>query len=112
MELVVEHRGSALLLRPCGRLDAVTAPVFEKRALEAVGQGAPRLVIDLAGLEYVSSAGLRSFLVLSKKVQAGGGAVALCSLDGLVAEVFRISGFLTLFPVGATPEEALALVGG
>ena len=111
MELVTEDKGSALLLRPCGRLDASTAPEFEKHALEAISQGATRFVVDLSSLDYVSSAGLRSLLVLAKRVKAGGGALAVCGLGGMVEEVFQISGFHKLFPVAATAAEALVLVG-
>ena len=70
--------------------------------------GDKRLVVDLAGLEYISSAGLRSILASAKKLKAQGGDLAFCALSGIVAEVFAVSGFAKLLPVFATRAEAVA----
>lgn len=67
--------------------------------------------MDLSGVEYISSAGLRSLLVLGKRIKAKGGTLLLVGLQGMVKEVFDISGFAALFPVHASHEEALEAIG-
>ena len=95
------------LLTCSGRMDAVSAPRFEAACTEQLEQGRTNLVADLSGLEYISSAGLRSILASGKKLKASGGSLAFCGLSGMVDEVFRVSGFLKLFRVHASAAEAL-----
>ena len=95
------------LLTCSGRMDAVSAPRFEAACAELLEQGHTTLVADLSGLEYISSAGLRSILAAGKKLKAAGGSLAFCGLTGMVDEVFRVSGFLKLFRIHASAAEAL-----
>ncbi|MBA3009405.1 MAG: STAS domain-containing protein [Proteobacteria bacterium] len=81
-----------------GRLDAVTAPELEQRLSEIIEDGNLNLVLDLTGLEYVSSAGLRIFLVATKKVKALKGEFCLAGLSGNIKEVIEISGFPSIMP--------------
>ncbi len=90
-----------------GRLDAMTAPDFEKESLAWVEGGDRKILLDLADLEYISSAGLRAILALAKRARASGGAVTVCSMKGMVAEVFAISGFDAFLPVAADREGGL-----
>ena len=66
-----------------------------------IGDGAPRLAVDLSKLEYISSAGLRVLLVVAKKVQQAKGKVVLFGLAPNVREVFSISGFDQIFSIRA-----------
>lgn len=95
------------LLTCTGRMDAVSAPRFETACMELLAQGHASQVVDLGGLEYISSAGLRSILTSVKKLKASGGGLAFCGLSGMVDEVFRVSGFLKLFRIHASAAEAL-----
>jgi anti-anti-sigma factor len=79
-----------------GRLDSNTAPEFDKKIAEVPGA---RIVLDLASLEYISSAGLRSVLGALKRANAAGGKLALAAPIPSVVEVFEISGFITLITV-------------
>nr|WP_294525152.1 STAS domain-containing protein [uncultured Rhodopila sp.] len=96
------------ILMPAGRLDTAAAPAFEREMIAATAAGGSRLLIDLANLAYVSSAGLRVFLVAAKRLRAEGGRIALCGLQPQVAEVFDISGFAAIVPVYADRQAALA----
>lgn len=102
---------SAVVATLNGRMDAVTAPEFDAWFNERIQAGEHRLVIDMAGLDYISSAGLRSLLAAARRIKAVSGAIALCGLTGTVAEVFSISGFMTVFTVTVTAEEALSAMG-
>jgi anti-anti-sigma factor len=94
-----------------GRLDAVTAAAAEADINKTIEAGAANLVLNLSGLEYISSAGLRVLLVTAKKLSRQNGKIVLCSLRDVVREVFEISGFLSIFPVAANEEEAAKSFG-
>lgn len=108
MEFQKSKEGAALVLTVTGRLDTLTAPQFETECSACADAGDTRIVVDLSGLEYISSAGLRSILSSAKKLKALGGSLSFCGLSGIVAEVFTMSGFIKLLPVFATRQEALA----
>ena len=90
-----------------GRLDAVTSATAEATINVAIEAGASHLILNLAGLDYVSSAGLRILLVTAKKLSRQNGKIVLCGLQDTVKEVFTISGFLSIFPVSANETEAV-----
>ncbi|MDD8027549.1 MAG: STAS domain-containing protein [Acidobacteriota bacterium] len=90
-----------------GRMDAVSAPEFDKRCEAWIAEGAESFVIDFAGLDYISSAGLRSLLVLGKKTAARKGRVVIASARDVVKEVFAISGFGSIFPMADSVAAAL-----
>jgi anti-anti-sigma factor len=93
-----------------GRLDSANSAEFDQRGQELVASGATRIVLDLAALEYVSSAGLRAVLTTAKSAQAAGGTLAIAAMQGVTKEVFSISGFDSILPT--YPDVAAALVGG
>ena len=107
MECQIKKANRAMVISVAGRVDAVTAREFENESNAWTGEDEKGLVVDLTGVDYISSAGLRSFLVLGKRVKAAGGSLVLSGLNGMVRDVFDMSGFATLFPVYATLEEAV-----
>lgn len=108
MDIANEQRGDWLLMRVGGRLDAVTAPDFDKDFQAVLDAENSHVVVDLAGLEYISSAGLRSILAAAKKIRSSGGKIVFSGLAGMVEEVFRVSGFAAMFTLFATADEAVA----
>lgn len=111
MELASKHDGKSLIVALSGRLDVVNAPRFESSMLEEVQRGETSFILDLAGLDYISSAGLRALLVLAKRVQAQQGQLLLCGLCGGVREVFDVSGFSGIFACCADIAAAQAKRG-
>ena len=110
MELSVEKQNQTAIVAASGRLDAAGAPELETRCKALILEGSNRLLLDLAKVEYVSSAGLRSLLVLAKAVKSAGGALALCSLVPAVRDVMTISGFDNILPLAADRAAALDLL--
>ncbi len=101
---------SATVLRISGRIDSATANDFDQVAPHrASTEGS--LVIDLAEVDYVSSAGLRVFLRSAKAARSSGCRLVLTGLTSPVREVFDISGFATLFAITADRESAIASLG-
>ena len=88
-----------------GRIDAATAKELEPYAIARLEEGARKLVLDLSRVNFISSAGLRAILLISKKMESG--AVKLAGLNNALRDIFDISGFSNLFVLTATVEEAL-----
>ncbi|MCP4716586.1 MAG: STAS domain-containing protein [Deltaproteobacteria bacterium] len=107
MECTVTKQDEAVIVKVTGRMDAVTAPEFEQACVPLIESGAQLLIVDLAGLEYISSAGLRSILSTAKKLKAVQGQIRFCNLAGMVQEVFSMSGFDTMFTLCGSLDEAL-----
>jgi anti-anti-sigma factor len=100
------REGEALVLGLAGRLDGVSAGPAEAKLLKAV-RDSRVVVLDLAGLEYVSSAGLRVLLKAAKEAKAVKTRFAVTALRGVVREVFEVSGFGTMIPVFPGRAEAI-----
>src|SRR5579872_2115459 len=99
MTVTSTQSGDVMVLRVAGRLDAVTALDFEMACHQHLDAKTPRVVMDLQGVDYLASAGLRAILMAGKQVKAAGGEFALCGLKGPVKNTFELSGFHRLFPV-------------
>ncbi|MGE5504833.1 MAG: STAS domain-containing protein [Actinomycetota bacterium] len=95
-----------------GRIDSGTAKACEEYLLSHVGDGRPALVLDLADVDYVSSAGLRVLVMASKRAMGLGIGFALCRLQENVAEVLEISGLDDVLGVHADLAAALTAVKG
>ena len=88
-------------------MDAVSAPEFETAMNQWIDAGDLHFIVDFERLEYISSAGLRSVLMVAKKLQGKKGRILLSSLRKTVKEIFEISGFSTIIPIYTSVEEAL-----
>lgn len=92
IEKVLEN--GKLTIRPTGRIDTVTAPEF---AAAVTLDGVREVVFDLAGVDYISSAGLRVFLATHQKITAAGGGMVLTGVRPIVREIFDVVGFSDVF---------------
>ena len=107
MEINVTEQDGITILELAGRMDATTTPEFVSAAQKLMTAGKKQLLVDMAQLEYISSAGLRGILGLVKALKKTAGRLAFCSLQPMAAEVFRISGFNAMLTVCDTRQEAL-----
>ena len=108
MELRDERIGDICVVTAKGRLDGVSSAAFAEGIGALINTPAPRLLVDFAGIDFVSSAGLRAVLQILKRVKTGAGAFALCNVPASVREVFDISGFTAMLSIYATRTEGLA----
>ena len=92
LELELDQQGRVVMR---GRLDAAQAP----RAQEFLDQASGASVLDLAGLEYISSAGLGVLLRTHKRLLAGGGGLKLVNVNHHINDIFTYSGFDKLFEI-------------
>ena len=107
MQLTDRQHERATVVTVQGRVDGVTAPEFEKYLADLITQSRRNLVIDFSALEYISSAGLRSILAVAKRLKGEQGTLCFSGLKGTVEEVFKISGFYSIFKVFDSNESAL-----
>lgn len=107
MQIETEKEKNAIVISVKGKVDAVTAPEFEKALANLIAQGENTLLLNLTGLEYISSAGLRSILATAKQLKTKNGKILFSGLKGPVKDVFNISGFGTIFKIFETKEDAL-----
>jgi anti-anti-sigma factor len=107
MKIDSVRKGTAAVVALSGRLDAESAPQFDEVCEAHLKDGVTHFVIGMADLTYVSSMGLRSFLVIAKQTKGKGGGVFLCGMKGFVKEVFDLTNVTPLFRLADTTEAAL-----
>ena len=107
MELITEKQGEVVVFKLRGRLDAVTAPEFEQKCLKWLEAGESYFAVDLGELDYISSAGIRTILVVAKQLKAKDGSLAFSRIAGMVAKVFNIAGIYSMFPMYPSLDEAI-----
>ena len=101
------REGDISVLSLHGYLDAHTAPQFEKAIQEEYDGGRVRIIVNCAGLTYISSAGLGVFMSFIEDVRAGNGDIKICSVTETVYQVFEILGFPSLFDILADQPAAV-----
>jgi anti-anti-sigma factor len=106
IEIQQEQVGSVRVLDLSGRLDTETAVDVELALQDLLAAGEREFLIDLSGIGYVSSAGLRVLLSLAKQLD-GKGSLRLCGLNAAVTQVFDVAGFSKLFAI--FPDRSAAL---
>jgi len=113
MQVQSRRFANAVVLQVAGRLDQDTCDAFRTDLMKHV-EGAARdggaIVLDLAKLEYVSSAGLRCFMLASRQAKSQQGRIFVAALQPMVHEIFEISHFNLVFQVFPTVLEALGAV--
>jgi anti-sigma B factor antagonist len=113
MKVTVRHYASAVVLQVFGRLDQDTCDAFRGdlvKQVEAASRGGGAIVLDLSQMEYISSAGLRCFMLASRQAKAQQARIYVAALQPMVKEIFEISHFNLVFQVFPTVREALAAV--
>ena len=113
MEIRNKTYGDVLVLSPEGRIDHVNSEEFRgalNPLIDRCSANGERLVLDLSGVDYVSSAGLRCFMLAEKQAKSQGGTIVVAAMQPVVNEIFEISRFTLVFETFATVRDALAKV--
>lgn len=108
LDIAQEQQGAARVLALRGRLDTDTAADMELALQDLLAAGEHDFLVDLSGIIYVSSAGLRVLLALAKRLDGGKGSLRLCGLNATVTQVFDVAGFSKLFVIFKDRATALA----
>ena len=113
MNVTSRRFANAVVVHAAGRLDQDTCEAFRADLLKYVveaASGGGAIVLDLSALEYVSSAGLRCFMLASRQAKAQHGRIFVAALQPMVAEIFQISHFNLVFQVFPSVGDAVAAV--
>ena len=97
MTIEIKKNAAETIIEVVGRLDTTTAPMLDKTINEDL-EGTENLVLDLKGMEYISSAGLRVLLSAQKKMQQIG-SMKVKNVCEAVMEVFEMTGFADILVI-------------
>ena len=98
---------NATVLLTKGSINSGNAKQFGEKLTGVFEAGCKYLIVDLAELEYMTSAGFRALLVAGKTAAKAKRKFALCGLNEDVQRLFELGGFLDLFPIHADSAAAL-----
>jgi anti-anti-sigma factor len=108
MDIQKERVGDVDVVSPTGRLDGIYSSAFAKEVGELITGENPKILIDFAEIDYVTSAGIRAVLLLMKKAKASGGSFALCGVNEQIREVLDATGLGPIVPIHPGRPEGLA----
>ena len=97
MTITKKQNEAALELALEGRLDTTTAPELEKELVTAL-EGVSELTLDFAGLDYISSAGLR-VLLSTQKTMNKQGSMKIKNVNEIIMEIFEVTGFADILSI-------------
>ena len=97
MTIEIKKKNEETIIEIVGRLDTITAPALDKTINEDISD-TKKLVLDIKGVEYISSAGLRVLLATQKKMQKIG-SMKLTNVCAEVMEVFEMTGFADILVI-------------
>ena len=97
MTIEIKKNTEETIIEIVGRLDTITAPVLDKALNEDIGE-TKNLVLDVKGMDYISSAGLRILLATQKKMQKIG-SMKVINVCEDVMEVFEMTGFADILVI-------------
>ena len=107
LHIQLEEVDRKVILRIDGRIDAASAPLLERRLMQLVDEDHQHLLLDFTRVDYLSSAGMRVLLAITKKLKAKKGNLLIFSLGEDVLEIVRMAGFDKILHVCANEKEAL-----
>ena len=108
METEIKHESKTTTLAVKGSVDALTASELTEAIRKQIEAGHANLVVDLTGLAFMSSAGLRSLLGAVKESRSHGGDLRIVSTNPGIDKVLKMSGFHNIAKVFTSQSDAVA----
>jgi anti-sigma B factor antagonist len=106
MEINVKSMGQVTVVEIAGDIDSNTAPQAQERVLPLVQSGS-KILLDMNGVEYMSSAGLRMLLSMYRQMSRQNGSMVLVGLREEIKDTMSVTGFLNFFTTRDTVDEGL-----
>ena len=107
MNISESKQDNVTIVQAEGKLDSMSAPELDKRLTDLIENGTRQIAVDLAGIDYVSSAGLRVFLSATKRLKQSQGKLTLANPSAQVQQILDIAGFASILPIFKTLNEAV-----
>lgn len=108
MNVTKDEQHGKVILRPEGRLDAISSPQLETALNRILDEKQTRILIDFNKIDYLSSAGMRLLLSMTKRLKTKGGGLGLFSIHEDVMEIIRMAGFEHILSIYHDEKQALA----
>jgi anti-sigma B factor antagonist len=108
MKTEVTQDNNSTIVAVTGTVDALTAPDLAKILVNEIAKGHVNLIVDLIGVEFMSSAGLRTLLGAVKESRSNGGDLRIASTNPGIDKVLKMSGFHNIAKVYLSQAEALS----
>ncbi len=99
MNLIITNQEERVVIKVEGRVDTTTAKEFEAEVKKVIEANCIDIVVDCSELSYVSSSGLRVFLILQKGVKRKNGKLTIVNMTPAIKEIFKITGFISIFDI-------------
>jgi anti-sigma B factor antagonist len=106
LSIVTDVRGLASVVTVSGRVDSETAPQLDDALAQVAAGGKNKIVLDLKGVDYMSSAGLRAIVKAGQAAQKAGGELRLSAVSQEIEVVLRTVGMLQMFKLYNSSGEA------
>jgi anti-sigma B factor antagonist len=97
MEITIDNIAEQTIINIKGRIDTATSPEFEKAIAPVIAGDMKEVIMECKDFEYISSTGLRLFLVLQKSANAKKGSLLIRNMNDDIKNVFNMTGFTALF---------------
>lgn len=97
--LIKENTAQRALVSLCGELDSQAAETFEKEMTPFIENPVHEIVMDFSELEYISSAGMRTLLLMSRGATQKGGKVSITGMNDNIRQIFKLTGFDALMDI-------------
>lgn len=109
MTIETKVEGENVIAIVSGEIDGKSAPEVQSQLLAALQSG-NRLLVDMKGVSFLSSAGLRMLLLLYRQVAAKKGKVVLVGVSEEIKDTMSMTGFINFFTLAETQEEGLLVL--
>jgi anti-sigma B factor antagonist len=111
MNVPIRPINDVMVAALAGNIDSRTAPLIQDQLI-ALAEPGSKVVLEMSQVVYMSSAGLRVLLMLFRQLDSNGGRIILAGLREEIRDIMAITGFLELFSVSDTLDEAVAALAG
>ncbi len=109
MNFSKEIKNNYLIIKPSGKIDATNSDDFTE-SLKKLLENKNKIIINFEDIDYISSAGLRSILIIAKEAKNRDGKLVLCSLKEHIMEIFEITGFTKMINIVNTLQDAEKII--
>ena len=107
----VEQKGRVTIVEMAGELDSISSPEVQDQILPLV-QRECKILLDMSSVIYMSSAGLRTLLLLYRQIRDNVGEVVISGLGDEVRDVMALTGFLDFFQTAESRGDGLRMLSG
>lgn len=111
MKINVTSQGDVHVLELSGELDYHSSPELREKLSELTAKQAPKILVNLSGIDYMDSSGIATFVEAFQKTKRYQGRLILAALTATVRGVFEIAKLDSIFEIAATVKEAEGLLG-